>query len=133
MDPDLNLIRNVNDRVESQLSEQITVIGRDPLEKTQHTLLFNKGENVNAHVSFDGPKKTVREDQSLNLSSPLETQGLLDGLVFTKLSAETFEDETIHDPSRSSSTSILEKIFGSTLTTKNDGHPGSAEVIYDFL
>lgn len=125
MDAEPNLIRNANDRVDN-------LVGGDPLETAQHAFLLNKGEDVNAHVSLDGPKLTVIEDQSLRISGPLETQGLLDGLVFSKLNAETLEDKTVRDSSRSNSTSILDKIFGSTLSTKNDGHSGSAEVIYDF-
>lgn len=128
VDADTNLIRNTNDGLESQLSQKISLVDGQPAEKTQNALLLNKGENVNVHVNLDlSVKKTGIEDQLLHISSHLESHGTLDDPEITKLNAKVLEDKTVHDSNRSHSTSILEKIFGSTLSV-NDGHSSSAEV-----
>lgn len=113
VDAEPNLIRKANDVLDSQLSEEISCVGGQPSERTHRTLLLNKGE----HMSLDGPKQTVIEDQLLRISSHLETHRTLDDPDFTELNANALEDNTIRDSSRSHSTSILEKIFGSTLST----------------
>lgn len=123
VDAEPNLIRKANDILDSQLSEEISCVGGQPSERTHRTLLLNKGE----HMSLDGPKQTVIEDQLLRISSHLETHRTLDDPDFTELNANALEDNTIRDSSRSHSTSILEKIFGSTLST-NDGSSSSAEL-----
>ncbi|XP_057780476.1 uncharacterized protein LOC130999023 [Salvia miltiorrhiza] len=127
-DADPNLNQNANHGLESRLSEEISLVGGQPTDKTQQTLLLNKGEHVNVHVSLDGPKQTAIEDQLFRISSPLQTHGTLDDPNFANLNAEGLEDKTVCDSSRSHSTSILEKIFGSTLSTKNDGHSSSVEL-----
>lgn len=120
---DPNLTQNANYGLESRLSEGISLLGGQPTEKTQHTLPMTKGEHVNIHVSLDGPKQTIIEDQLFHISSPLQTHGILDGPDFR------LEEKTVGGSSRSHPESILEKIFGSTLSLKNDGHPDSVEVI----
>ncbi|KAH6789243.1 hypothetical protein C2S51_004249 [Perilla frutescens var. frutescens] len=128
VDADPSLVRNANDGVESQLPKEIGLVGGQSTEKTQHTLLSNKGENVNVHVSLDGPKQTVIEDQLLRIPSHLDNHEMLDNPAFTELNAEVLEDRTVRDSSRSHPTSILEKIFGSTSLSTNDGYSSSAEL-----
>ena len=127
---DPNLIQNANHGIESRLSEEISVFGRQPAEKIQHTILFNKGEHVNAHVGLDGPKQAVLENQLFRNFSPLQIHGTPDDPNFTKLNDDGLEDETVRDSSISHSTLILEKIFGSTSSAKSNGHSNSVEVIY---
>ncbi|KAG6427172.1 hypothetical protein SASPL_111412 [Salvia splendens] len=124
---DPNLIQNANHGIESCLTEEISVFGRQPAEKTQHTILLNKGEHVNGHVGLDGPKQAVLENQLFCNFSPLQIPGTPDDPNFTKLNDDGLEDKTVHDSSISHSTSILGKIFGSTLSTKSDGHSNSVE------
>ncbi|XP_042053925.1 uncharacterized protein LOC121798799 [Salvia splendens] len=125
---DPNLIQNANHGIESCLTEEISVFGRQPAEKTQHTILLNKGEHVNGHVGLDGPKQAVLENQLFCNFSPLQIPGTPDDPNFTKLNDDGLEDKTVHDSSISHSTSILGKIFGSTLSTKSDGHSNSVEL-----
>ncbi|KAL1546249.1 hypothetical protein AAHA92_22874 [Salvia divinorum] len=119
---DPNLTQNANHGLESRLSEGISLLGGQPTEKIKHTLLTTKEEHVNIHVSLDGPKQTIIEDQLFHISSPLQTHGTLDDPDFR------LEDNTVGGSSRSHPESILEKIFGSTLSLKNDGHPNSVEI-----
>ncbi|XP_042046309.1 uncharacterized protein LOC121792432 isoform X1 [Salvia splendens] len=119
---DPNLTQNANYGLESRLSEGISLLGGQPTEKTQQTLPKTKGEHVNIHVSLDGPKQTIIEDQLFHISSRLQTHGIMDGPDFR------LEDKTVGGSSRSHPESILEKIFGSTLSLKNDGHPDSVEL-----
>ncbi|KAG6430184.1 hypothetical protein SASPL_108246 [Salvia splendens] len=118
---DPNLIQNANHGIESRLSEEISVFGRQSTEKIQHTILFNKGEHVNAHVGLDVPKQAVLENQLFVI------HGTPDDPNFTKLNDDGLEDETVRDSSISHSTLILENFFGSTSSAKSDGHSNSVE------
>ncbi|XP_042049663.1 uncharacterized protein LOC121795240 [Salvia splendens] len=119
---DPNLIQNANHGIESRLSEEISVFGRQSTEKIQHTILFNKGEHVNAHVGLDVPKQAVLENQLFVI------HGTPDDPNFTKLNDDGLEDETVRDSSISHSTLILENFFGSTSSAKSDGHSNSVEL-----
>ncbi|KAL1549814.1 hypothetical protein AAHA92_17862 [Salvia divinorum] len=127
-DANPNLIQNANHGLDSRLSKEISVFGRQLTEKTQHTVLLNKGEHVNAHVSLDEPKQTVIENKLFRNGSPLQTHGTPDDPNFTKLNDDGLEEKNVYDSSISHSTSILEKFFGSTLSTKNDGDSNSVEL-----
>ncbi|KAI3444498.1 hypothetical protein Pfo_001163, partial [Paulownia fortunei] len=127
LDADANLVRNTNEGLERRLSLEIGVGDGQPAEKAHDALLLNKGENVNVHVSLDMPiKKPGMEDQLLRVSGYFDSHGTLDDSEIAELNAEVLEDKTVRDSNRNYSTSILEKIFGSTLSV-NDGHSSSAE------
>ncbi|KAK4418561.1 hypothetical protein Salat_2268900 [Sesamum alatum] len=124
-----NLVQNTNDGSEIRLSKEISVADDQPPEKAQHGLFLNKGENVDLHVSLDVPikKKPGMEDQLLRLSGHLDSHGTLDDPEIAELNAtRVFDDRSVRDSDRSHSTSVLEKILGSTLSV-NDGHSSSAE------
>ncbi|KAL8062768.1 hypothetical protein ABFS82_02G167300 [Erythranthe guttata] len=124
VDAEANLVRNTNDRLERHLPQEVGVVDGQPAKKIHHALLLNKGENRNGLDMLI--KKPGVEDQLLQVSSHLDSHGSLDDPKIAKLNAEILEGKTLGDSTRSNSTSILEKIFGSTLSV-NDGHSSSAE------
>ncbi|KAL0397935.1 UNVERIFIED_CONTAM: hypothetical protein Scaly_0241900 [Sesamum calycinum] len=129
VDAGQNLVQNTNDGSERRLSQEISVVDGQPPEKAQHGLFLNNGENVDLHVSLDVPikKKPGMEDQLLRLSGHLDSHGTLDDPEIAELNAtRVFNDKSVRDSDRSHSTSVLEKILGSTLPV-NDGHSSSAE------
>lgn len=130
VDAGAKLVRNTNDGLERQLPQEVSVVDGQPKKKTHHTLLLNKGENVNVHTGLDVPiKKPGMEDRLLRASSHLDSHGTLGGPEIVELSAAVLEDNAIRDSNTSHSTIILEKIFGSTLSV-DDGHSSSAEVSF---
>ncbi|KAL0379478.1 UNVERIFIED_CONTAM: hypothetical protein Sangu_0012100 [Sesamum angustifolium] len=129
VDAGQNLVQNTTDGSERRLSQEISVVDGQPPEKAQHGLFLNNGENVDLHVSLDVPikKKPGMEDQLLRLSGHLDSHGTLDDPEIAELNAtRVFNDKSVRDSDRSHSTSVLEKILGSTLSV-NDGHSSSAE------
>ncbi|KAK6162275.1 hypothetical protein DH2020_002116 [Rehmannia glutinosa] len=125
VDADSYLVPNTNDGLERRLSQE-TSVGQSA-EKTHHALFLNKGESVNVHVSLDVPiNRPGKEDQLLRDSCHLDSHGTLDDPQIAELNAEVLEDKTVSDSNKSYSTSILEKILGSTLSL-NDGHSNSVE------
>ncbi|KAL8495151.1 hypothetical protein ACS0TY_019355 [Phlomoides rotata] len=128
LDADTNLLQNGNKVLESQPSQESSLVDGQPAEKIPHHLLFNKGESMNAHVSLDVPiKRSVIEDQLLRVSSHLDSHGSLDDPKAAKLNAKLLDEKNVHDSSGSHSTSILEKIFCSAISM-NDGHSGSPKL-----
>ncbi|KAL8459039.1 hypothetical protein ACS0TY_036497 [Phlomoides rotata] len=66
LDADTNLLQNGNKVLESQPSQESSLVDGQPAEMIPHHLLFNKGESMNAHVSLDVPiKRSGIEDQLL--------------------------------------------------------------------
>lgn len=129
MDTETNLLRNGQEVLEHQLSQEISLVDGQPAEKTPNHLHFNKGESVNAHVSLDVPiKRSGVENQLLHVSSRLDSHGTLGDPKVAKLNAGVLDEKNVHGSSGSHSTSILEKIFSNALSM-NDGHSSSAEVI----
>ncbi|XP_011092898.1 uncharacterized protein LOC105172966 [Sesamum indicum] len=129
VDAGQNLDQNTNNGAERQLSQEISVVDSQPPEKAQHGLFLSKGGNVGLDVSLDVPikKKPGMEDQLLRLSGHLDSHGTLDDPEIAELNAtRVFNDKSVRDSDRSHSTSVLEKILGSTLSV-NDGHASSAE------
>ncbi|PIN20170.1 hypothetical protein CDL12_07132 [Handroanthus impetiginosus] len=118
VDPDTNRGLNTSDGLERQLSRENSIVGGQPAEKIEQNLLLNNGESVNVHVRLDvSIAKPGVEDQLLHVSSKLDSEDP----EITELNV--VEDKTVRDSNR---TSILEKLFGSTLSV-NDAHSSSPE------
>lgn len=126
MDTETNLLRNGQEVLEHQLSQEISLVDGQPAEKTPNHLHINIGETVNAHVSLDVPiKRSGIENHLLHISSHLDST--LGDPKVAKLNAGVLDEKNVHGSSGSHSTSILEKIFSNALSM-NDGHSSSAEV-----
>ncbi|KAK6141042.1 hypothetical protein DH2020_025223 [Rehmannia glutinosa] len=110
---------NMNDDLERQLSQEISLVDGQPVEKTP---LLDKRENVNFPVSLDVHiRKTGMEDQLPHASSRLDSHGTLDYKEIVEHNADVLEDKLVGSSNKKNSTSILGKIFGSTLSMTNDG------------
>ncbi|KAI3449213.1 hypothetical protein Pfo_005878 [Paulownia fortunei] len=125
LDAEVNFVQNgIHDGLERRLSQKISLVDGQHVEKTP---LLDKGENVNLRVSLDVPiRKSGMEDQLPHALSHLDSNGTLDDPEIVELNADVLEDKTVGDSNKSSSTSILGKIFGSTLSM-NDDVSSSAE------
>lgn len=126
LDADVNLVQNgTNDVLERQLTQGISSVDRQPAEKTTQK---DKGENVNLRISLDVPIRIPgMEDQLPHDSSNLNSHGTLDDPDIVELNPDVLEDRAVGDSNRTFSTSVLEKIFGGTLSM-NDNGLSSAEV-----
>ncbi|KAK4415904.1 hypothetical protein Salat_2697800 [Sesamum alatum] len=125
-DAEVNLVQNgINDGLEQRLSQDISLFDGKPTEKTHHTTLFDKGENVNLRKSTDLPiSKPGMVDQLPHASS--HSNGTFENPESVELSVVALEDKIVGDSNKKFSTSILGKIFGSTLSINEDGS-GAAE------
>ncbi|XP_051127768.1 uncharacterized protein LOC127249121 [Andrographis paniculata] len=113
-----NVVQNATGVLEKQLSQEIGLVEGQPAEKTHHALLLNKGKIANFYGSFDEPNKIpYMEDQSGQLSGHLDSLATHNDSGIPKLNAGLLEDKTV---ANKSSTSILENIFGSTLSFHDD-------------
>ncbi|KAG8391874.1 hypothetical protein BUALT_Bualt01G0232300 [Buddleja alternifolia] len=126
VDAEANLVQNgSSDGLERRLSQEISLVDGLFVAKTHHTPLLNKGENVNLHVNLDVPIKNLgMEDHLLRVAGHFNSHGTLDDPETAK--HEVLGDKNVGDSDRSHSTSILEKIFSSTLSM-NDGGLSSTE------
>ncbi|KAL6496809.1 hypothetical protein OROHE_027291 [Orobanche hederae] len=126
VDADANLIPSNNGGLEGRLMKEIRVYDGQPARKTHSALLLNEVENANAHVSLDVPIKiSVMEDQLFQVSDHVDPHG--HGTLGDN--AGVLEDKTGSGSNKYYSTSILEKILGSTLSV--DDGPSNFVKHYD--
>ncbi|KAL3814810.1 hypothetical protein ACJIZ3_016078 [Penstemon smallii] len=123
-----NLVQDGNnDGLERQLTQEISLVDEQPSEKTQHVPLLNNGASMNLYPSLHVPvKKLGMEDQLTCASSQLDSHETLNDPDIVELNAEVLEDKTVGVSNKKYSTSVLKKIFGSTLPM-NDCGSSSAE------
>ncbi|KAL3622157.1 hypothetical protein CASFOL_033568 [Castilleja foliolosa] len=88
-----------------------------PRRRTHPSPLLEKRENANLFDSLDLPiKRSGLKDQSFQVSHHSDSHGALGDPEIAKTHAGVFEDKTASGSNKNYSTSILEKILGSTLS-----------------
>lgn len=105
------------------------MVDQQPLENTQHASIQSEGGNLGFHSGLHVPvRKLSVEDELHRASIRKNSLGTLNDQNIAVGNSAVLEENSVGDSNRSHSTSMLEKIFGGTLSTNEAGF-GSAEVI----
>ncbi|GER45224.1 eukaryotic translation initiation factor 4G [Striga asiatica] len=131
-DSNAHIIPSTNSSTGKCLSQGLRIDGGLPAENMHPALPLNKGENANLHVSLDVPtKKSGKEDQLFqtfyqDTHATLGDPFIAEHPFIAELDAGILEDKNASVSNKISSSSILEKILGSTLSLE-DSQSNSVE------